>query len=208
MSGDYNESSGSLTDGAAQQNERLVQAIGEGDHEAEQAFAARFLRPVRAMLMARSRNPDLTADHAQDVMIEAICSLRRGQLREAAKLPGFVIAIARNRLNSYYRSSRRTEALELPDDLPDLSSASHQLEDQQRSTQAMAAIESLDPLDRKILQMTLVDGLKPGIIAARLQLSPDVVRQRKLRATRRVTEFVRVQSQTGSADHIIVGRVT
>jgi RNA polymerase sigma factor (sigma-70 family) len=208
MSVDYSESSDSLAEASAEQDERLVQAIGEGSRDAEQAFAARFLRPVRAMLLARSRNPDLTADLAQDVMIEAICSLRRGQLRDAAKLPGFVIAIARNRLNNYYRSSRRTEALDLPDDLPDLSSQALRLEDEQRTTQAMAAIESLDPLDRRILQMTLVDGLKPGIIAARLQLSSDVVRQRKLRATRRVTEFLRTQSQNGFGDHVIVGRVT
>jgi RNA polymerase sigma factor (sigma-70 family) len=198
-----------LTQDAAQENERLVRAIVEGDREAEQAFAARYLRPVKAMLLARSRDSDVTADLLQDVMIEAICALRRGQLREPAKLSSFVIAIARNRLNNHYRSSvRRPESLEFPENLPDLSSNAHKLEDQERENLAMNAIASLDPLDKTILQMTLVDGLKPGVIAQRLDLNPDVVRQRKLRATRKVIEFVHRQSQTETSRHIVVGKVT
>ena len=41
------------------------------------------------------------------------------------------------------------------------------------------------------------------------RLNPDVVRQRKLRATRRVIDFVRRQSQIEMSDHIDgVGKVT
>jgi RNA polymerase sigma factor (sigma-70 family) len=209
MSVDNSDKPGSLTQDAAIENERLVRAIMDGDREAEQAFAARYLRPVKAMLLARSRNPDVAADLLQDVMIEAICALRRGQLREPAKLSSFVIAIARNRLNNHYRSSvRQPESLELPDSLPDLSSVADQMEEQERESLAMSAIASLDPVDKTILQMTLVDGLKPGVIAQKLRLNPDVVRQRKLRATRRVIDFVRRQSQTDLPRHIVVGKVT
>jgi RNA polymerase sigma factor (sigma-70 family) len=209
MSFENGDKPGSLTQGATQDNERLVRAIVDGDREAERAFAERFLRPVKAMLLARSRNPDVAADLLQDVMIEAICALRRGQLREPAKLSSFVIAIARNRLNSHFRSSAKTpESLEFPENLPDLSSDTIRIEEQERENLAMSAISSLDPLDKSILQMTLVEGLKPGVIAQRLQLSPDVVRQRKLRATRRVIDFVRRQSQMDSSNHIVVGKVT
>jgi RNA polymerase sigma factor (sigma-70 family) len=212
MNVDKSDKTGSLTQDAAQDNERLVGAIVAGDLEAERTFAVRYLRPVRAMLLARSRNPDLAADLLQDAMIEAICALRRGQLREPAKLTQFVIAIARNVLNNHFRSSmRHPESLELPDNLPDLSVPTNAMEDQERENLAMHAIASLDPLDKTILQMTLVDGLKPGIIAQRMRLSSDVVRQRKLRATRRVIEFVRRQSQTEISSHTIdsiVGKVT
>jgi RNA polymerase sigma factor (sigma-70 family) len=209
MNVDHSDQTASLTHDAAHDNERLVKAIGDGDHEAEREFAARYLRPVKAMLLARSRDPELAADLVQDVMIEAICALRRGQLREPLKLSSFVIAIARNRLNNHYRASiRRPESLEFPDDLPDLSSNSDKLENQEREDLAMNAISGLEPLDKTILQMTLVDGLKPGIIAQRLGLNPDLVRQRKLRATRRVIDFVRRRSQTDLVDHIVVGKVT
>jgi RNA polymerase sigma-70 factor (ECF subfamily) len=189
-----------------QDNERLVAAIARGDRDAEQELALRYLKPVRVLLLARSRDPDLTADLQQDVVIEAICALRRGQLNDPAKLSQFVIAIARNLLNNHFRSSRRTEAVDLPEDLPDLRVATDPLEEQEWRARAMHAIAGLDSLDRSILQMTLVDGLKPGIIAERLRLKPDMVRQRKLRATRRVVEMVRRQSQSEFSDHILAGR--
>jgi len=199
----------SSTEQTAQENERLVRAIADGDREAERVFVMRYMRPVRAMLLARSRNPDLAADLRQDVMIEAICALRRGQLREPAKLTSFVIAIARNVLNSHFRTtSRQPESVELPDDLPDLSCPTEAAEEQARETLAMNLIAGLDPTDRTILQMTLVDGLKPGVIATRLNLNPDVVRQRKLRAIRRVTDLLQRQSQTDQSGHINSGSAT
>ena len=191
---------------ASAENERLVAAIVAGDRDAEQAFVLRYQRPVRAMLLARSRNSDLAADLLQDVLIESLCALRRGQLREPAKLSSFVSAIARNLLNSHFRGEvRRPESLELPDSLPDLSSQSNAVEEMEREQLAMTAIATLEPLDRSILQMTLVDGLKPGIIATRLGLNSDVVRQRKVRATRRVIDFVQRKSQTISFYHSVKG---
>jgi len=46
-----------------------------------------------------------------------------------------------------------------------------------------------------------VEGMKPGRIAERLQLSSDVVRQRKVRATRRVMDFVARQSQNPASSY-------
>jgi len=209
MSVNCSDVPGSWTPETARENDRLVRAIEEGDREAEHAFVGRFLRPVKAMLLARSRNPDLAADLLQDVMMDAISALRRGQLRDATKLTSFVIGIARNRLNNHFRNSvRQPESLEFPDMLPDLSFNVEKAEAQERETLAMNAIASLEPLDKTILQMTLVDGLKPGVIAQRLSLNPEVVRQRKLRATRRVIDFVRRQSQSEDSHHTIVGKVT
>jgi RNA polymerase sigma factor (sigma-70 family) len=159
------------------------------------------------MLIARSRNPDLASDLQQDVMIEAICALRRGQIHDPAKLTPFVLAIARNVLNHYLRTSSRTVTLELPDDLPELNSGSVRQEEQEWEGRALEAISSLEPVDRNILHLTLIDGLKPGVIAERLHLSPDVVRQRKLRATRRVIQIVHGTSQKGFPSHIAEERV-
>jgi RNA polymerase sigma factor (sigma-70 family) len=186
---------------------RLVEAIAAGDHEAEREFVERYQPRVRAMLLARTRNADAAADLVQDVIIESICALRKGQLREAAKLTPFVLGIARNLLNSHFRgAARQPESIELPDELPDLSTTSNHVEDEQRESIAMQAIASLELVDRTILQLTLVDGMKPGAIAERLRLNPDVVRQRKLRATRKVMDFVRGQSQKEPALYIVSGQ--
>jgi DNA-directed RNA polymerase specialized sigma24 family protein len=52
------------------------------------------------------------------------------------------------------------------------------------------AIDQLEELDRRVLSLTLLEGLKPGEIALRIRLSPEVVRMRKSRALRRVAERV------------------
>jgi RNA polymerase sigma factor (sigma-70 family) len=187
------------------ENARLVRAIAAGDHNAEHQFAVRFMPPVRAMLTARLRDADLAADLKQDVMIEAICALRKGHIQDPEKVSQFVLGIARNCLNNYFRSNKRAASVELPDDIPDLSNGFAREEAEQES-RALRAIKSLDKLDRTILQMTLVDGLKPGVIAAQLSINPDVVRQRKVRATRRVIDFLKRESQSSPGRHIQPGR--
>lgn len=186
---------------------RLVEAIYAGQREAEHEFVEHYRPRIRAMLMARTRNADATSDLTQDVLMEALCALRRGQLREASKLTQFVLGIARNLLMGYFRGqARQPEAIEFPDQLPDLTPSPVEFDDQREDT-AMRAIASLEHLDRTILHLTLVDGMKPGAIAERLNLSPDVVRQRKLRATRRVIDLVRRNaSQKTAAIHITAGR--
>jgi RNA polymerase sigma-70 factor (ECF subfamily) len=186
----------------ALENERLVLAIAAGDKEAEETFVRQYLPRVKAMLLARTRDPELAADLQQDVMIEALCALRRGQLREVAKLPMFVLGIARNLLNSHFKNAaRQPVALECPDDLPDLTAALDSIAEQQEQTLAARAISALDPVDRSILELTLVEGLKPGVIAQQLRLNPDVVRQRKVRAIRKVVGFISRVSQNNSTAH-------
>lgn len=186
----------------------LVAGIAAGSRECESEFVARYLPKVRTLLLIRSRNPELTKDLQQDVMIEALCALRKGQLRDAERLAAFVAGITRNLLNNHYRGQTRAPIHEeLPPELPDTweenpLDSQESIKRRQMVDQALAA---LDSTDRTILQMTLVDDLKPGVIADRLNLSPEVVRQRKLRATRRVMESVQQMSQSRSTAHIRAG---
>ncbi|MGD0731332.1 MAG: sigma-70 family RNA polymerase sigma factor [Terracidiphilus sp.] len=208
MDGEDNEKDVLLAGPAASEEARLALAMGRGDPEAEREFAVRYLPRIRAMMRARLRNSDVAADLVQDVMMESICALRRGRLREPAKLTAFVLAIARNVLYSHFSEAKRLpESLEFPDDLPDLRLASEDVEVEQRRVLAMHAIAQLDPSDKIILRLTLVEGLKPGTIAKQLGLSSDVVRQRKVRATRRVAEFVADRSQNEILPDYTTGKV-
>lgn len=187
-------------------DECLVRLIAAGDRDAEHEFASRYQPRVRAMLLARSQNPDLTEDLVQDVLLAAICALREEQLRETTKLSGFVLSIARNKLNEYYRNAARSPIqLEQPDDLPDLYRPNEKAKEHKQEAMALQAIESLEVTDRLILQMTLVEGLKPGVIARQLCMRPDLVRQRKLRATRQVMKYIEQLSQNDSQATIVMG---
>ena len=50
------------------------------------------------------------------------------------------------------------------------------------------ALERIDPRDRVILLLTLVEGMNPREIAPRVGLSAENVRTRKMRAIRQVKE--------------------
>ncbi len=186
-----------------EESERLVLAITSGDREAEQRLVSLYLPKVKVVLKFRTKNAEIAADLLQDVMVEAICALRNGQLREPAKLPAFILGIARNLLNNHFRGiARQPVSLESPDEVPDLTDATEAIAERQEHDLVRRAISALNPTDQSILQLTLAEGLKPGVIAERLRLNPDVVRQRKLRATRKLVEFVSRLSQKKLAAHI------
>ena len=179
-----------------EESERLVRAIASGDREAERLFVSLYLPKVKLVLKARTRGAEYAADLLQDVMMEALCALRGGQLREAAKLPAFVLGIARNLLNNHFRSMARQPApLEAPDELLDPVDAAEALAERQEHALVQRAIAGLEAIDQSILQLTFSEGMKPGAIAERLRLNPEVVRQRKLRATKKLIDFVSRLSQ-------------
>ncbi|MBM3768454.1 MAG: hypothetical protein FJW32_23990 [Acidobacteria bacterium] len=57
-----------------------------GDRAAEEEFARQYHPRLLAMASARLRAPELARDIAQEAVMEALQSLRRGMLREPEKL--------------------------------------------------------------------------------------------------------------------------
>lgn len=164
----------------------MLDLILAGDRAAEEAFARQFHPRLLAMASARLHAPDLARDIAQEAVIEALQSLRRGMLREPEKLAAFVHGVGRNVINQYFRREAASPTItELPDDLP---AVLPDPSERERREIVGREIERLEDIDRRILTMTLVDGAKPAAIATALGLDGGVVRQRKLRATRKITE--------------------
>jgi RNA polymerase sigma factor (sigma-70 family) len=62
------------------------------------------------------------------------------------------------------------------------------MEQSERADLVRRALGILDSTDRKILLLTLTEGLKPAEIAARLGLTAEVVRTRKSRALKKTVE--------------------
>jgi len=164
----------------------LSERIRQGDTAAEEELVQTFAPRVFAMALARTRDREASRDIVQDVLWTVIQALRNGQLRQSDKLASFVSGTARNLINNYRRTetrSRRDQSL-LVD--PSVFDPAEDQDDEERRQLVRRAIAELAEIDRRILWLTLVEGLAPGEIAARLRLSPDVVRQRKSRAIKRV----------------------
>ena len=168
----------------------LAERIHQGDTAAETELVHEFSHRIFVMGVVRTRDRESARDLVQDVLMAVIAGLRKGQLQDADKLAAFVHGTARNLINNLLRdASQRPPMDPLPEDLAQTSSIA-QLEDAERVRLVHQALERLGPEDRKVLWMTLVEGQKPGEIAAALGLTPEVVRTRKLRAVKKVTELI------------------
>jgi RNA polymerase sigma-70 factor (ECF subfamily) len=163
-----------------------VARIATGSPADEAELAAYFAPRIRAMLRARLRQAEATLDLGQDTLVTVILAIRKGQVREADRLPGFVQGVARNLANSHLRGvTRRAEAPFDPELEAKLATRDDH-EEEERLAAVARGLEAIAPADREVLQLTLVDGLPPRDIAQRLNLSSDVVRTRKSRALMRL----------------------
>jgi len=143
------------------------------------------------MAVVRTRDREVSRELVQDVLMAVILALRKGKLQDPDKLAAFVHGTARNLINNCLRNQSQQPPMEpLPDDLAQAGLA-RQLDDRERVRLLHQALERLMPEDRRILQMTLVEGRKPGEIAATLGLTSEVVRTRKLRAVKKVAHLIR-----------------
>ena len=165
----------------------LVTQIEAGDAAAEGRLVDLFSPAVRAMTRIRSRRTVDDQDVCQDVMIAAITAIRRGQLRDAERLGGFIAGIARNLINNQLRLQTSRPVVPLVDDAV-IADFRDEVTRRERTRALRSALDEMGRDDRQVLMLTLVEGLKSGEIARRLGLSPDVVRTRKARAIRRLTE--------------------
>jgi RNA polymerase sigma-70 factor, ECF subfamily len=172
----------------------LVSRIGNGDEAAEDELVRTYLPRVLAFVCARTQDRDLANELGQEVMLAVLCALREHRLRDPDSLAGFVYGIARNLLNDWIRTRAQEKLDPLPPDF-EYAQACPNYEESDRVSAAHRAIDTLDPADRRILLMTLVDGLKPGDIAEAVGMTSVVVRQRKSRALKKVIGLVRGASR-------------
>ena len=180
----------------------LGERIRQRDPAAESDLVRLFQRPVFLMLVSRIRDPEAARDLTQEVLLAVLNALRNGQLRASEKLTAFVYGTARNHANNHLRAQgQKPREIPLDPDLPLPAPEGEGFEEEERSRLVRRGVEQLEPIDRKILLMTLVDGLKPGKISAQLGLTPEAVRTRKSRAVKKVIDMVKKLSRKGFQHH-------
>jgi RNA polymerase sigma-70 factor (ECF subfamily) len=166
----------------------LADRIARGDEAAENELAQLFRSRVLAVLASRTHDRETARELCNDVLMAVLRALRNGRLHERDRLAGFVLGTARNVANNHVRSRRlRPVAEPLPDDLPQ-EPGPDAVEMRERSEALRGALAHLAPIDRRILALVVVDGQRSGEVAAQLGLSPEVVRARKCRALKRLSE--------------------
>jgi|RhiMethySRZTD1v2_1073278.scaffolds.fasta_scaffold1275374_2 RNA polymerase sigma factor (sigma-70 family) len=174
----------------------LAERVRNGDPSAEDELVRVFRSRVLVMMRIRTQEPDAADDLCQDVLIAVLRALRQGQLRDTERLGAFVHGIARNMANNYLRTRRRQVVVDELSESIQAAGWNDPVESAERRQLVIRALSSVSQEDRRILTLTLVEGLKPGEIAQRLGLNDEVVRTRKSRALRKVIERIRDLSRT------------
>lgn len=175
-----------------------VERIRRGSPEWEEHLARYFQPRIYAYASRALRSGTAVDDVVQEVLWAAIQALRQGNLQNPLLLSPFMYGIARNRTMDYLRTTARRRTDPMPDGFEVPAIPSEAVLEAERAEHAAEVIRGLEPLDREILNLVLVDGLKPAQIAARLALNLDAVRQRKCRALKRVADKIRNSAHSRS----------
>lgn len=128
----------------------LVSRIMSGDQRAEAELVERYHHGVRILLRRELGETAAAADLYQETFRLVLERIRRGDVREPEKLPGFVCSVARNLVIDYFRRAARQERLTekeepllLPCPAPD------QLEELLRKERAALVLQVLKEMPNK-----------------------------------------------------------
>jgi len=161
-------------------------------------LTARYWDRVRFFAMRRVRDAALAEDVAQETLRRALEALRAGRVQSPEALPSFLFETARNVCMHVVRSAgRERKALHRfrsnPEEAHDQArNPLSLLVSAERTAAVGRALESLDPDERRLLEMTYRDELDSEAIGRQLGLTAGAVRVRRHRAIRRLAEVLGV----------------
>lgn len=182
----------------------LARRVARGDRAAEELLVRKYSGRILAMVIARTRDREAARELANDALMVTVQALRNGTIRDTGRLGAFIHGTAVNLINNRLRVNSRQPPMDaLSDDLPGPDGA-ELIERDSDLTLLHRGIAGLDPRDRQVLTLTLVNGLGPGDIARRTGLTEEAVRQRKSRALKRLRELLTGPSRSGDPEPLDV----
>jgi RNA polymerase sigma-70 factor (ECF subfamily) len=154
--------------------EDLVRRIRQGDRQAEDELIERYRRGVTVILSGARPDASVVEDLYQETFRIALEKIRQGDLREPAKLFGFMTALARNLAIEHFRRLESLRVSSVPEEtLPD--PEPDPLEDLLRSERAEIARRVLSEMaserDRQVLFRFYIAGDEKDAICRDLGLT-------------------------------------
>jgi RNA polymerase sigma-70 factor (ECF subfamily) len=152
--------------------EVLVARIRAGDVAAESDLVSRYARGVRMIVSRATPDRSIVDDLCQDTFRIALEKIRRGDVRDARRLSGFMCALARNLTVEHFRRSRRGEPVGAPDESDPAPSQLELLLAEERASIARKVLSELgSDRDRQLLFRFYVAEETKAEICADLGLS-------------------------------------
>ncbi|MFC1762754.1 RNA polymerase sigma factor [Planctomycetota bacterium] len=160
-------------------NQQRVAEMKAGQEAAYEWLLDCFEKPVYRFLLCSVKNESLAIELSGEVFGEFVLALKAGRLRDPSRLAGFVFGIARNVLRRTHKRKREVPLDQIPSvaDLPaGMSAVPEQTAAREELGRAMYMIHELRALDRQIMLLRFVEGLKIKTIAATLDIPINTVK--------------------------------
>jgi len=164
-----------------------------GDPAGQEALYEAFAPGLRVFLAHHLRQEEEVEDRLHDVFVQAVAVIQEGQLRDPARLAGFMRTIARRQIAAFIHEAvaeRETggevaEGLVVASLAPSPEALAIRRQGRER---ALEVLGSFSQSDREILIRFYLLGQEPEEICRELGLTPNQFRLRKSRAKRRFVQ--------------------
>ncbi len=183
----------------------LIQRTLQGQREAFDNIALRYLGVMHAIALAALFDPDAAHDLVQEALIRAFLNL--DQLQEPAKVGPWLAQITRHLARDWQKAGRRRSAIVQLVPLEDMENqladprqkgARHKMETQQTRSCLLEAIQNLDPDERELVLLYYTEDLSKAEIARQTGLHRATVGRRLDKAFARMrTELEPVLREEG-----------
>jgi RNA polymerase sigma-70 factor (ECF subfamily) len=197
-----NESGGPGVHSSVKQDDdvELVRRTLGGDAEAFSALVRRHMNSAYMVALSELGDTRDAEDAAQDSFIQALKRLE--ECRDPSKFGAWVRMIARNRARSLGRSRRvrQTEPLEVVCEAADRTDPSRDMERQELRAHLERALGTLKPVQRQVIVLHDLEGMKHGEIALDLGIPEGTVRSHLHFARRALRELLGGLYRSGESD--------
>ena len=170
----------------------VLRQIAQGDRGAFRVLYTAYFPFVQRYISLFEPSGSSLDDLAQDVFVRIWT--KRGQLEKVESFKGYLFIVARNVVFNYLRALKVEQKIKNLDDSREFM-ASHDTESEilfkQYYVMAQEAMEKLPPGRRKVLKMSIDDGLSLDEIATALQISRAGVKKQLYAATAFVRQYLR-----------------
>jgi len=168
----------------------LVEAAQNGHLESFGALYERYHSSMVALAYTMLANRDLAEDAAQEVFAIACRDLR--SLKSTERYAAWVAGICRNVSRQKLKASKSRGAA------PDNDFAVGRRDDTEDRREAIRkAVWSLREPERELIVMRYFDGFSQGQISEVLDISPQAVNGRLVRAKRKIAKYLKRNGLTG-----------